>query len=141
MWRMPVLDTKMSVTESLTEPPRLSKVAISKARRPRPPRTIGPAAGKPGRERSWTITKRWLFYWTVLGRAYPIRRVLPNVVGLSHQALRLTTFFSAREFVGAGVQQAAAASAATRLQSSGCPSQQSLTRKAITDRIPSTSER
>jgi hypothetical protein len=59
------------------------------------------------------------------------------------QLLRLATaFFVFREpaFAGA-VAQHAAASAATRLQSSGCPSQQSLTRKAITERMPSTSER
>jgi hypothetical protein len=64
-----------------------------------------------------------------------------NIDWSFHQALRLGAFFGARDFVDAGAQQAAVASAATRLQSSGCPSQQSLTRKAITDRIPSTSER
>ena len=57
------------------------------------------------------------------------------------QVLRLAAFFGERRFADAGAQQAAAASAATRLQSSGWPSQQSLTRNAINDRIPSTSER
>lgn len=55
------------------------------------------------------------------------------------QILRLAAFFPARAF-GAGAQHAVA-SWATRLQSSGCPSQQSSTRNAITDRMPSTSER
>lgn len=58
------------------------------------------------------------------------------------QLFRLVTFFALREaaFAGAGAQHAAA-SEATRWQSSGWPSQQSLTRNAITDRMPSTSER
>ena len=65
---------------------------------------------------------------------------VPTASTSCDQHLRLTAFFADRVFAGAGAQHAAA-SAATRLQSSGCPSQQSLTRNAITDRIPSTSER
>lgn len=49
------------------------------------------------------------------------------------QFFRLAAFFGV---LGSGAQQATASSA-TRLQSSGCPSQQSLTRNAITDRMPS----
>jgi len=57
------------------------------------------------------------------------------------QPLRLAAVFLAlRALTDAGVQHAAA-SAATRLQSSGWPLQQSSTRKAMTERMPSTSDR
>jgi hypothetical protein len=57
------------------------------------------------------------------------------------QLLRLAAVFLAlRALTDAGVQHATA-SAATRLQSSGWPLQQSSTRKAMTERMPSTSDR
>ena len=76
--------------------------------------------------------------WTA--SASPTRNI--SNVQVMQSALALADFFVARmlAFSGAGPQHAVA-SAATRLRSSGCPSQHSLTRNPISARIPSTFER